>query len=112
MRGSPLSWGGALRFASGVRTPSDLRLQVRLDKARAEALCLERLDDLLLVRGAERLDGHAQLHGGVAVGRDKLVVVESDDVALALGDDLGNVDKLAGAVGQEHADREDAVALD
>ena len=64
------------------------------------------------MRGAERLDGYTQLYGGVAVSRDELVVIESNDVALALGDDLGDIDELARAVGQEHADREDTVALD
>ena len=67
---------------------------------------------LLLVLGAERLDGYAQLHGGVAVCGDELVVVKSDDVALAVGDDLRNAYQLAGAVGQKHGNGEDAVALD
>ena len=38
-------------------------------------------------------------------------MLQADDVALVLGDDLRHAHQLAGAVGQKHAHREDAVAL-
>ena len=87
-------------------------LQMRVDELGAEALAFERLDDLPLVIGAERLDGDAQLHGGLAVRGDELVVVQADDVALVVSDDLRHAHQLAGSVGQKHRNGEDAVALD
>ena len=61
---------------------------------------------------AVRLDGHAQLDRRVPVGRDKLVVLELDHVAVLLGDHAGHAHQHARAVGEQHAHGEDAAALD
>ena len=69
-----------------LRPLAGAALQMRVDELGTEAFAFERLDDLLLVVGTERLDGDAQLHGGLAVRGDELVVVQADDIALVVGD--------------------------
>ena len=53
-----------------------------------------------LVAVAEGLQCDPQLHAALAVDVDKLVVLQLDDVAVLLGDDLGHPQQLAGAVGR------------
>lgn len=50
------------------------------------ACLLQRMDDLQLMLGPEGLHRNFQLHGGVAVGAEKLIVVQLDDVSVLLGD--------------------------
>ena len=77
-----------------------------------EAAFLQALYDPVLVLGAEGFYGDAQLHALLAVRADELVVVQLDDVALLLGDELSHLYQLAGLVRKDGGDCEDPVSLD
>ena len=60
----------------------------------------------------EGLDGDTQLHALVPVGTDKLIVIKLDDIAVLVGDDLGDLDHLSGLVRKHGGYGEDTVSLD
>ena len=61
---------------------------------------------------AEGLQRHLQLHAVLAVDVDKLVVLQLDDVALQIGNQLGYPQQLAGAVRQMDREGEHPAAVD
>ena len=70
------------------------------------------LYDFLLMLMTEGLHGYGQLHRGVPVDADELVMIQPDDIALGFCDNGGHIHKLAGTVGQLYGYREDAASLD
>ena len=61
---------------------------------------------------AEGFQRHLQLHPGLAVNIDKLVVVQFDDVAIELGHQVGDAQQFSGAVGELHGKGENAPPVD
>ena len=61
---------------------------------------------------AKGLQCNLQLHLGLAVDGDKLVVMELDDVALLRRDDLCHPHQLAGLIRQKHREGENSAPAD
>ena len=58
---------------------------------------------------AESFHGDPELHGGVAVDADELVVLQTDHVSVLLCEDRGDPRQLARLVRQEYRDCKDPV---
>ena len=88
-----------------------LVLQMNLNELGAETVVFKRFDDSLLVFAAKCFDGYTQLYGSVAVGGNELVMIEAHNITVAVCYGLRNTHQFAGAVGEQHGNSEDAVAL-
>lgn len=84
---------------------------MNLNELGAEAVIFKCFDNALFVFAAKCFNGYTQLYGSVAVGGNKLVVIEAYDIAVAVSYGLRNTHQFAGAVGEQHRNGKDAVAL-
>ena len=73
---------------------------------------LEDLNDLVFVFRPERLHCDAKFHRGAAIDRNKLIVLQFDDVSAGLSDESGNAVQFARLVGQKDRDGKNAVPQD
>ena len=82
-----------------------------LNELGAETVVFKCFDNSLLVFTTKCFDGHTQLYSSVAVCGNKLVMIEAYNITVTVGYGLRNTHQFAGAVGEQHGNSEDAVAL-
>ena len=74
------------------------------------AAVLKCINDALLMLCSKCFDRHFQLYLVVPVDADKLVMFQTDDIALLVGNDLRYMNELARLVRQHDGNREDPVS--
>ena len=84
----------------------------RLADLRIIAVIKQSLDNSILMLVSEGLHRDRQLHRTVTVDADKLVMLQTDDIALGLRDNACHIDQLARTIGQKYGYGEYAAALD